>query len=318
VPNEERTALVFSDYSAGHETGSHPENETRIQAIRQRLQSEMLLADRPVYSAEPVAPEVPCIVHHESVVERVQTMVASGGGMIDGDTIVSPGSLDAGLAAVGAAIRATDLVLSGEHRRAFAIARPPGHHAERSRQMGFCLFNSIAIAAASALQTFGLDRIAILDWDVHHGNGTQDIFYESNHVFFCSMHQWPLFPGSGLEHERGTGSGEGFTLNLPLPAGTGDNDYLSIIDNVVAPAFRDFQPELIMVSAGFDAHIDDPLSMMAVSETGFGAIAHKVGILANELTNGQLVLVLEGGYNLRALSDSLVAVLRGLDEQPPE
>jgi acetoin utilization deacetylase AcuC-like enzyme len=317
LATHDRTALVFSEYSAGHDTGSHPENQSRLTAIQQRLRSEGVLDRYPVYYAEPVSPDVPARVHDLELIDNVRILSQRGGGAIDGDTFVAPGSWDAALASVGAAIKATELVLTGQHKRAFAMSRPPGHHAERSRQLGFCLFNNIALAAAHALDAHNLGRVAIFDFDVHHGNGTQDIFYDSADVFFCSIHQWPLFPGSGLEHERGSQSGEGYTLNLPLPAGAGDVDYLSLVDDVVAPAIRAYKPELILVSAGFDAHRDDPLAMMAVSDAGFRRLAQRLQRLAEELTEGQLVLVLEGGYNLQALSDSVVAVLNGLDAPAP-
>ena len=290
----------------------------RLNAIQQRLRAAGLMDDRSVHYADPVLADVPAKVHDQRLIEVVKDLADRGGGYIDGDTMVAPGSWDAALASVGAAIKATDLVMSGEHSRAFSMSRPPGHHAERSRQLGFCLFNNIALAAVHAREQYDCQRIAIIDWDVHHGNGTQDIFYDSSDVFFVSIHQWPLFPGTGLEHERGSGSGEGYTLNLPLPAGSGDADYLSLMDDVIVPAVREYEPDLIMVSAGFDAHLDDPLAMMGVTDAGFRRLAQRVRRLAEELTQGQLVLVLEGGYNLRALSDSVLAVLTGLDAPAPE
>ncbi len=314
---QDTTALVFSEYSSGHDTGSHPENQARLNAIRQRLKKDNLLNDRMVYYAEPVDPEIVATVHSPELVDQVRAISADGGGAIDADTIVAPGTWEAALASVGAGIKAVDLVRSGKHNRVFTLTRPPGHHAERFRQMGFCLFNNVAIAATQAMTVHGLNRIAIVDWDVHHGNGTQDIFYVSDRVLFCSVHQWPLFPGSGLENEMGSGDGEGYTLNVPLPAGSDDIDYLSVFDEILAPAVRAFQPELILVSAGFDAHRDDPLAMMAVSDAGFRRMATRVRDWANELTDGQLVLMLEGGYNLRALSESVAAVLEGLDRPAP-
>ncbi|MEX2425843.1 MAG: histone deacetylase [Thermomicrobiaceae bacterium] len=311
------TALVFSDYSAGHDTGSHPENQQRLTAVRERLSDEGLLTDRPMYLSDPVDADVPLLAHDQSLIDRVRELSESGGGFIDGDTLVASGSWEAALASVGAGIRAVDLVLAGEHKRAFSMARPPGHHAERHRQLGFCLFNNIAIAALHAIQHHNVNRVAIVDWDVHHGNGTQDIFYESDQVLFCSVHQWPLFPGSGLDTETGSGPGTGLTVNVPLPAGSTDNDYISVMDEIVAPAIRNFQPELLMISAGFDAHRDDPLANMLVSEGGFGQMADRALAWAHELTEGQLVLMLEGGYNLRALSESVVAVLHALDRTAP-
>lgn len=312
------TALIFSEYSAGHDTGSHPENQSRLNAIQQRLKQENLFEDRPVYQASPVDPAVLEMAHDPGIVTQTREIAERGGGSIDGDTLVAPRSWDAALASAGGAMQAVDLVLSGEHRRVFSMTRPPGHHAERFRQIGFCLFNNIALAAIHAMNEYGLQRVAIVDWDVHHGNGTQDVFYDSADVLVCSLHQWPLFPGTGLQNERGTGVGEGYTLNVPLPAGAGDADYLSALDGVVAPAIRAFEPELILVSAGFDAHRDDPLAMMAVSDAGFRQMAQRVRKWAAELTEGQLVLILEGGYNLQALGESVVAVLKGLDSPAPD
>lgn len=314
----EQTALVFSDYSARHNTGSHPENQSRLDAIQQRLRQNRMLEGRPVYQGKLADPDQVVAVHDPDMVEETRAIAEQGGGAIDGDTFVTPGSWEAALASAGAGIQAVDLALSGTHRRVFSMTRPPGHHAERSRQMGFCLFNNIAIAAEHAVRRYGLRRAAIVDWDVHHGNGTQDIFYDSSTVLFSSIHQWPLFPGSGLEHETGSGDGVGYTLNIPLTAGCGDADYLGVIDDVVAPALRSFHPGLILVSAGFDAHLDDPLATMAVSSAGFRQMAKRVRELADDLTDGQLVLLLEGGYNLRALSDSVVEVLNGLDGPAPD
>jgi acetoin utilization deacetylase AcuC-like enzyme len=314
---EALTAIVFSEYSAGHDTGSHPENQSRLDTIRSMFEEDGLLEDRLFETAKPVEPDVLTLVHDPILVEIAQELSERGGGFIDGDTFVSPGSFLAARAAVGSAMTAVDRVLSGDVLRAFSFARPPGHHAERARQMGFCLFNNIAIATQHALDTGKIRRAAIVDWDVHHGNGTQDIFYESAEVLFCSLHQWPLFPGSGLESERGSGSGEGFTLNVRLPAGSGDVDYLAVLDGIVEPELKAFEPDLLLVSAGFDAHRDDPLSMMAVTEAGFAAMASRVRGWADDLCGGRLVLTLEGGYNLRALSDSVAATIAALDAPAP-
>ncbi len=307
------TALVVSDHSAGHDTGSHPENQARLEAIERYLLQHGRLDERAVVHAGLADESAPLSVHSPELVELVRGIADTGGGMIDADTLVAAGSWDAALNAIGAACAAVDLVCLGTHQRAFAIVRPPGHHAERNRCMGFCLFNSIAIAAHHAQSVHGRSRVAIIDWDVHHGNGTQDIFYESPDVLFCSVHQWPHFPGSGLEHERGAGNGLGATLNVPLPAGSDDDDYLRVMDDIIGPVVAEFQPQLILVSAGFDAHQSDPLASMAVSDAGFRMMAERVKGWAEELTDGQLVLILEGGYNRQALSESVLSVLDGLD-----
>jgi acetoin utilization deacetylase AcuC-like enzyme len=311
------TALVFSEYSSGHETGSHPENQSRLEAIEQHLRQRGMLDERPVYFAEPVSEELIAAVHDPGLIELVRELSSRGGGAVDLDTFVAAGSYQAALASAGATLQATDLVLAGNHQRAFSLARPPGHHAERFRQMGFCLFINVAIAASHALESHGLERVAIVDWDVHHGNGTQDIFYESSNVLLCSVHNWPLLPGTGLGEERGIGDGEGFTLNVPLPAGSVDSDYLSVFDHVIGPAVKSFRPELILVSAGFDAHHDDPLAMMSVTAQGFREMTGRIVDWADELTGGQLVLSLEGGYNLRALAESVVSVIEVLDTTAP-
>lgn len=307
------TALVFSESSAGHDTGAHPENQTRVDAIQEALKMSGKLEHRVVVDGGIAAESFPLSVHSPEMVDLVREIAEHGGGMIDADTLVAPGSWNAALGSIGSACAAVDLVAGGSHKRAFSIARPPGHHAERDRSMGFCLFNNIAVAAKYAQDAHGRERIAIIDWDVHHGNGTQNIFWESPDVLFCSIHQWPLYPGTGRETERGAGSGKGLTVNVPLPAGSGDTIYLQAMDDIVAPAVRAFEPSLILISAGFDAHEDDPLAMMAVSSTGFRKLAQRVKRLSDELTDGQLVLILEGGYNRRALSESVLSVIDGLD-----
>jgi acetoin utilization deacetylase AcuC-like enzyme len=239
-------------------------------------------------------------------------VAAQGGAWLDGDTVVLPDSWEVARLAAGAALAATDAVLDNRVARAFCLVRPPGHHATPTHGMGFCLVNSIAVAAAHALGR-GLERVAIVDWDVHHGNGTQDAFYTTDRVFFCSIHQSPLYPGTGLADERGEGRGEGTTLNLPLRPGGDDNTYRLVFAEQVEPAIRAYRPELILVSAGFDAHARDPLANMRLSEAGFAWLASRVLALATELSDGRLVALLEGGYDLDALAASVVATLRAFD-----
>jgi acetoin utilization deacetylase AcuC-like enzyme len=228
--------------------------------------------------------------------------------MLDVDTIASKGSFEAGLHAAGGAAHAVDLLVKHEAEVTFCGLRPPGHHAEPDRAMGFCLFNNVAVAARQALDGHGLSRVLILDWDVHHGNGTNDIFYGSDAVLYVSIHQSPLYPGTGAMSDNGTGQGEGFTVNLPVAPGSGHDQWLSLAQHVVAPIARSYRPELILVSAGFDAHRDDPLANCMLTERSFGELAQAMRSLTREL-DAPLGFLLEGGYDLRALSGSVVAVL---------
>ncbi len=249
--------------------------------------------------------------HPAEHIALIRTLAARGGGMIDGDTHVSPASYDAATLAAGAAMAAVDTVLRRECDNAFVAARPPGHHAEANRAMGFCLFNTIAIAARHAQSEHGLQRVAILDWDVHHGNGTQAIFYDDPTVFFASTHEAGIYPGTGRASERGSGAGIGTTFNFPLPAGS-DGAVYAEVWNRLEPELNAFAPELILVSAGFDAHSRDPLAHMELQSQDFAHLARQTKRWAENLCDGRLVCVLEGGYDLEGLSSSLVAVLEVL------
>jgi acetoin utilization deacetylase AcuC-like enzyme len=233
-------------------------------------------------------------------------------GHLDPDTYCSPRSFDVARLAAGATIDLSLAVASGAASSGFALVRPPGHHAETNRPMGFCLVNQIALAAQVLRDRAGLERIAIVDWDVHHGNGTQEIFAAERDVLFISLHQYPHYPGSGSLDERGHGRGEGSTLNLPMPAGCGDAEYGAVFDAVVLPALREFRPEMILISAGFDAHARDPMASMELSNSAFGRFAAQLRSLADDICGGRLLLALEGGYDLEALGQSVVAVLESL------
>jgi len=242
----------------------------------------------------------------------------SGGGHMDPDTYVSAGSYEIACLAAGGVVRATDAVVEGEVLRAFAAVRPPGHHATDQHSMGFCLFNNVALAAKRALSR-GISRILIVDWDVHHGNGTQDIFYDDGRVLYVSVHQGGIYPGTGTIPETGRGAGVGTTMNVPLPDGAGDEAFLRFGKDLLAPVARRFRPELILVSAGYDAHYQDPLAELEVTTAGFSALAQQVVALADELCRGRVVACLEGGYHLDALGASVaatVAAFRGLPCPP--
>jgi len=309
-----RTALLQSPAFLGHDTGDHPENAGRLLAIEAELTRRDLRADRPDLPFSAASRSTIERIHDPAYVDLIHQLAGRGGGWLDADTIVQADSVAVAELAAGAAVAAVDAVLDGRIDRAFVLARPPGHHATPTRGMGFCLFNHVAVAAAQALAR-EMERVAILDWDVHHGNGTQDTFYATDRVLYCSLHQWPLYPGSGQEEDQGSGSGRGFTVNVPLAAGTDDASYLKAFDQRVAPAIDRYRPDLLLISAGFDAHFADPLASLQLTEMGFAALARRAIDLADAHANGRIVALLEGGYDPPALGRSVATVLEQLDER---
>jgi acetoin utilization deacetylase AcuC-like enzyme len=307
-----RSALFRSRRFREHDLAGHPENAGRLAAIEDELARRDLLQDRPRILFSDASDEALARVHDPRYIAGVRAFAEDGGGWLDGDTYVTPASVEVAALAAGAGIAAVDAALDDRARHGFVLARPPGHHATPTRGMGFCLFNTVAVAAAHA-HARGLDRVLIVDWDVHHGNGTQDAFYETDRVLFASLHQAPLYPGTGHADERGAGAGTGFTINVPLPADTGDDGYLAAFDRLVLPAAHAYRPQLVLVSAGFDAHMMDPLAGMAMTEAGFASLARRVAALAAEHAMGRLVAFLEGGYNPGALAWSVAATLAVLD-----
>jgi acetoin utilization deacetylase AcuC-like enzyme len=266
-------------------------------------------------SCRPAEEEVLTAVHAPAYLDYLREMSAAGGGYLSLDTAVGDGSWEAASLASGAACSTVESALSGE--TAFAVARPPGHHAGRDYGMGFCLTNHAAVAAGYALSR-GLERLAILDWDVHHGNGTQDIFYDEGRVLYLSSHQSPFYPGTGKAGEVGEREGRGFTVNVPLPAGSGEDVYAATFAGVFMPLLREFGPEVILVSAGFDAHAEDLLGGMALESGSFGRFAALISDLAREVGAAPPAFVLEGGYNLGALTESVAATIRGVEEESPD
>lgn len=302
-------AILYHPDFLLHDTGTHVELPGRLLAIMDTLQHSPLNAI-PRLSFDPASDDDLSRVHPLAYVRAIEAVCDAGGGMLDPDTVASPKSAWVARLAAGASVRAVEAVCAGEADWAFALVRPPGHHATRTKAMGFCIFNNIAIAAEAARQRFGVRRPLILDWDVHHGNGTQDIFYEDAGVFYCSVHQWPSYPGTGAAEERGRGAGLGATLNLPLPPGSGDAEYIAALRDRFLPAAEAFQPDLILVSAGFDAHHLDPLAQMEVTTEGFRAMASLAMEAARRTpAKGRLVACLEGGYHPQALGQSVVAVM---------
>ncbi len=300
--------------SLAHDTGSHPENARRIVAIERALSERDWLGWDVRLSPAATRAQVGA-VHPPEHIDRIESLCGRGGGMIDMDTLVSPGSYEAALHAAGGAVAVVDALLDrGESeavRCAASLHRPPGHHAERAQAMGFCLFANVAIGAQRAIDAHGVQRVLVFDWDVHHGNGTNAIFHERDDVLFCSIHQSPLYPGTGPASDVGRGAGEGFTVNLPVPGGSGDAVFLSHVEHVVRPLARAYAPDLLLLSAGYDAHADDPLAGCRVTDAGFAGMAALMRACADEL-GIPLGLVLEGGYELGALSRSLVATLEAI------
>jgi acetoin utilization deacetylase AcuC-like enzyme len=267
-----------------------------------------------LFPLEPIAADDAQLrtVHSADHVERVKALVARGGGHFDPDTYANRYSLDAARLAAGALVRAVDAVMAREIDNAFALVRPPGHHATPHRPMGFCLFNNVAIAARHAIDQHKLERVLIVDFDVHHGNGTQDVFYNTAQVLYFSTHQFPHYPGSGDWDEIGEGAGRGFTVNVPLPPRVGDAGYQQIFDELLYPLAERYRPQLVLVSAGYDAHWSDPLAAENLSIAGYGALTRTLVQIAQEFCAGRIVVALEGGYNLPALAHGVAATFHAL------
>jgi len=277
------------------------------------------LVQSPVWSKlnhirpEPGSPTSVMLVHPEEYVKSIEQRCLAGERVLDmGDTHACAESYRVALLAAGAVVQAVDQVMAGSLQRAFCAVRPPGHHAGTATTMGFCLFNNVALGARHAQQRQGVKRVAIVDWDVHHGNGTQEIFYRDDMVLYISTHQYPFYPGTGAKGETGEGKGKGYTVNCRLRAGSGEREYLDAFRQVIVPSLDRFQPELIMISAGFDAHRDDPLAQMDLTESAFGLFTSLMREVAERHAQGRIVSVLEGGYNLEALTRSVEEHLRVL------
>jgi acetoin utilization deacetylase AcuC-like enzyme len=303
---------VYDPLYLEHGTHGHPEEPARLQALVSHLKEAVVLRELAEIKARDATPPDLELVHSPDLIERVRSAARAGGAWLDPDTYVVSRSYEAALRAAGGLLAATDAVLDGEVTSVFCLVRPPGHHATRDRAMGFCLFNNVAIAAAHALERRGLERVAIVDFDVHHGNGTQEAFYAEPRVLYASTHQYPFYPGSGNWRETGAGPGEGTTVNLPLPFGCGRVEYLQAYRDVVAPLVRRFQPQMLFVSAGFDAHFADPLAQMRLDTRGYYEIASLLKALADELCEGRIVYTLEGGYDHTALACSVRACIDSL------
>src|SRR4051794_30037867 len=302
-----RALWLRHDDIFAHDVPGHPERPARIRALEAEMSAHGWFGVAREEAPE-VAREVLELVHPSGYVDSIAALSASGGGAIDADTYAVPGTWGAALRASGGAVRLVDALLGGEAAVGVSALRPPGHHAEAARAMGFCFFGNAAVAARRATSAFGLQRVMIVDWDVHHGNGTNDIFHADDDVLFLSIHESPLYPGTGPESDVGSGAGEGFTVNLPVPGGSGDAVYRSLVEHVACGLIREWEPQLVLVSAGFDAHRDDPLATCRVSEAGFAGMTASLRH-ASDGVGAPLGLVLEGGYDLGALSRSMAALM---------
>jgi acetoin utilization deacetylase AcuC-like enzyme len=303
-----KAGLIYDPIYLEHDTGDHVENSRRLVEAMSHLKETGIKEKLTCLPVRPASLKELEMIHAPEYISYVKSKAEKGGGWLDPDTVVSPKSYEAALYAAGGLLVAVEAVMKGEVDNAFALVRPPGHHAIHDRAMGFCIFNNVAIAAKFALSKFNLNRVLIADFDVHHGNGTQDAFYADPKVLYFSTHQYPFYPGTGWMDETGTGEGEGTTVNFPMAAGWGDEEYLRAFNEVLVPVARRFQPQLILVSAGFDAHWADQLAMMRVTITGFAQMAMILKELAAELCQGRLVFTLEGGYNLRVVASSIKAI----------
>jgi acetoin utilization deacetylase AcuC-like enzyme len=306
------TLLYYDPKFLEHDTGEHPEQPSRLSQAIARLEKSGLTTTCPRPAWGPVSGVRLQRVHEPSHIERVAAMAQQGGGRLDSDTVVSPASFDVARLAAGAACDAVDRVLNGEAKTAFCLVRPPGHHALAERAMGFCLFNNVAVAACVARQEHDIDRVLIVDWDVHHGNATQDSFYADDRVGFFSIHRWPFYPGTGAADETGTGDGLGATRNLPVSFGTSRRKYLDQFRRELEAFAARIRPQLVLVSAGFDAHREDPIGSLGLEAEDFDELTKIVRNIATVHAEGRIVSMLEGGYNPPVLAQCVETHLRGL------
>lgn len=309
-----QTGIITSNRFKQHLTGAgHPESPARIQAIHHALHRSGLLDTFPVEVPETQYSDLPEQVHTTEYQKRVENACKKGEPFIDTyDNPISTDSYETALLAANAVVHGITRVIENDWKNCLTVVRPPGHHAEESMAMGFCLFNNVAIGARYLQNEFGLDRIAIVDFDVHHGNGTQHLFEADPTVFYASIHQSPFYPGTGERSETGTGKGRGYTVNYPLPAGTAEDRYLDILENDLSDRLLRFDPDFLILSAGFDGHIQDPVGQMNISTEGYYDISRKLITISEECCDGKLVSVLEGGYHLDALGESVKVHLMAL------
>lgn len=305
--------FLYDELFLKHETGEfHPENPERLRAIYTRLKSSGIFKNVIELKPERINYESLKRVHDPLYIDKVEDECRNGYSLLStGDTNICSSSNDVALYAAGGVLKTIDMIFNSEINRGFCSVRPPGHHASADIGMGFCIYNNIALAAEHAKALYNIKKVMIIDWDVHHGNGTQDIFYGDNSVLFVSTHQYPLYPGTGASDERGEGSGKGFTINVPMKKGTGNNDIISVFKEIIIPAAKEFKPELTLISAGFDSRKDDPLGGFLIDDDGFRELTRMIIEISEYSGSGKILSILEGGYNYDGLSS---AVLSHMDE----
>lgn len=315
-----KTGLVADGISRDHQTGPrHPERPERFDAVMNALQAGGLTKTLTKIPSRQATDDELALCHSRDYISLVHEEIAAGARLLStGDTQVSPRSLDAALNAAGSAMQAVDAVMTAEVRNAFCVLRPPGHHATPDRGMGFCIFNNVAVAARYAQKHHGVERVLIVDWDVHHGNGTQDTFYGDPSVLFFSTHQSPWYPGTGMHDEQGEGAAKGTTINCPFPSGSGHAEILDAFGTELVPAARRFRPDLVFISAGFDSRLGDPLGEFTLSDDDFRELTSMMMEVADVSAGGRLISVLEGGYNLDGLASAAAAHVDILSAAPAE
>ncbi len=308
-----KTGLIYhQDYLRHYAGAGHPERSERLESIMEYLTKTKLLYKLVRIDPYPAGIDWIAKVHTVDYINFVKQACEHDYRYLDADTGICTDSYRIALLAAGGAMVAADAVMDKKVNNAFCAVRPPGHHAEKDRARGFCLFNNIAISARYLQQRYQIEKVLIVDWDVHHGNGTQNSFYDDPTVFYFSVHQWPHFPGTGLQIEKGIGKGEGFTLNVPLSGGNGNDDYIDVFENQLVPAAKNFKPDFFLISAGFDGHYQDPLANMQLTEKGYGQLTQIVVDLADEFCEGRIISLLEGGYNLEMLARSVATHIETL------
>jgi acetoin utilization deacetylase AcuC-like enzyme len=306
----QRTAIAYDSFHKKHTREGHPENQKRVEECWNLLKVDGILANLLHVTTTPAPQDAVLRVHSRTYLDRLEKTSIQGGGNLDADTYVTDESYMAALMSAGGLLNVVDAVMQGKVQNGISLGRPPGHHAMPQWGMGFCLLGSVSIAARWAQDRHNMGRVMIVDFDVHHGNGTQEVFYRDSSVLFFSTHQFPFYPGTGAAYETGGDRAEGATINVPLPSNVGDKGYMTIFQQLLLPAARLFRPELILVSAGYDAHWLDPLANMRLSITGYTHLLQHLMALADELCGGRIVVALEGGYHLGTLSHSVLSAVR--------